>query len=623
MRTTSLTSRIIQFTICVFLLGAFSFNNVSAQAPQAFNYQGVARSGDGSPIANQNISLRTSLVQGSDDGNVLYQETQSTVTSDRGLFVVRIGEGSPVEGSIQDIDWSQSPFYLRVEMDPNGGSGFVQIGASQLYSVPYALYADKAGNSSGSDGISGTILGENGNNNITLVPLESDANKNVGLSRFYDEEGEERAWYGISPSNGSGSMGLKGKSGGVKAFLQAKDEVGRLELNGTNGQKALLAVDATANNGFLSLYGTNGNFNTYIGNWNDSPDLGLIRLFDEQGSAKVNLSVLGSDQSGLLTLQGADGNTKMFLQSNNNAGGLYLRGPDSESNKAIMAVSGGVGKINLTGKNGNINAALSTSWDDDFGAVKLYDGEGTQKALFGVVPTTNAGYFEMKGSSGAIMIQATQSDSLLANGVLHVNNSNGGNRATIMVKPENEGELLLKGANGNANVRVGSWDADNPDNGSFDIYDSDGAFKAYIGVSPSTNNGFIWVGDGTIVASNVSNLVDNPAKSGERIAYTMLQGPEAGSYVRGTAQLVNGRASIDFPTHFSQNIMDEGITVSITPLSAESKGIAVVKKASTGIRVVELLEGNGNYEFDWEVKGKRKVQVAPKQLIRPTGSSNK
>ena len=61
-----------------------------------------------------------------------------------------------------------------------------------------------------------------------------------------------------------------------------------------------------------------------------------------------------------------------------------------------------------------------------------------------------------------------------------------------------------------------------------------------------------------------------------------------------------------FPEYFQGLVEDNSITVLITPLSGESMGIAVVKKGKTGFRVKELLQGLGTYEYDWEVKAKRK-----------------
>ncbi len=48
------------------------------------------------------------------------------------------------------------------------------------------------------------------------------------------------------------------------------------------------------------------------------------------------------------------------------------------------------------------------------------------------------------------------------------------------------------------------------------------------------------------------------------------------------------------------------MTVVLTPLSAGSKGLAVIQKGKGGVKIKELNNGSGNYEFDWEVKAVRK-----------------
>jgi hypothetical protein len=48
------------------------------------------------------------------------------------------------------------------------------------------------------------------------------------------------------------------------------------------------------------------------------------------------------------------------------------------------------------------------------------------------------------------------------------------------------------------------------------------------------------------------------------------------------------------------------MTVQLTPLSVASKGLAVVEKTAQGFIVKELMDGKGNYSFDWEVKAIRK-----------------
>jgi len=117
-----------------------------AQAPNAFNYQGVARDLTGNPILNRNIGIRVSILQGTITGTEAYKELHLISTSNTGLFNILIGNGTPVSGSIGSISWGEGPFFLKIEMDENGGSNYKLIGSNQLLSVPYALHAKTADN---------------------------------------------------------------------------------------------------------------------------------------------------------------------------------------------------------------------------------------------------------------------------------------------------------------------------------------------------------------------------------------------------------------------------------------------------------------------------------------------
>ena len=94
--------------------------------------------------------------------------------------------------------------------------------------------------------------------------------------------------------------------------------------------------------------------------------------------------------------------------------------------------------------------------------------------------------------------------------------------------------------------------------------------------------------------------VPHPSQPDTDIVYACVEGPEAAVYVRGTAHLVNGEAVISLPDHFGSVASPEGMTVQVTPLSADSLGLAIVTKRLSGIEAKELHRGTGNYEFDWE-----------------------
>lgn len=130
---------------------------VSAQPPQAINYQAVARNVLGTPLSNQHISLRLSIHDVSFSGTVVYQERDTATTNQFGLFTVLIGNGTVTMGTFGGIPWASGSKYLEVELDPTGGSSYISMGTTQLVSVPYALYAQTAGNagSSGATGATG------------------------------------------------------------------------------------------------------------------------------------------------------------------------------------------------------------------------------------------------------------------------------------------------------------------------------------------------------------------------------------------------------------------------------------------------------------------------------------
>ncbi len=121
-----------------------------AQAPQAINYQGVARDASGNELANTNISLRLNILDGSAAGATIYQEEHSVTTNEFGLFSLQIGTGTATIGTFSSIDWGVNTRWLEVEMDPLGGTSYVNMGTSQLVSVPYALYAETSGSGASS-----------------------------------------------------------------------------------------------------------------------------------------------------------------------------------------------------------------------------------------------------------------------------------------------------------------------------------------------------------------------------------------------------------------------------------------------------------------------------------------
>jgi len=119
---------------------------VFAQAPQSFSYQAIVRDDTGTLITEQEVSIRVSILENSELGAVAYSETHSPTTNAYGLMVLQVGQGSVVSGSFLGINWAEKHHYIKIEIDPNGGTSYIEMGTSQLLSVPYALHAETAGN---------------------------------------------------------------------------------------------------------------------------------------------------------------------------------------------------------------------------------------------------------------------------------------------------------------------------------------------------------------------------------------------------------------------------------------------------------------------------------------------
>ena len=127
------------------LLLLITFTITSFAQPQAIPFQGAARNSLGNILSNRAISLRLSILDSSATGPVVYSETHSTTTSLLGLFTVNVGQGVLVSGTFDQIDWGNADKYLSVELDTNNGSAFVQMGITQMLSVPYALHSKTSG----------------------------------------------------------------------------------------------------------------------------------------------------------------------------------------------------------------------------------------------------------------------------------------------------------------------------------------------------------------------------------------------------------------------------------------------------------------------------------------------
>ena len=111
---------------------------------------------------------------------------------------------------------------------------------------------------------------------------------------------------------------------------------------------------------------------------------------------------------------------------------------------------------------------------------------------------------------------------------------------------------------------------------------------------------------GAFTAISKNFRIPHPMEPTKDIVYACIEGPEVAAYIRGTAKLVNGEAHVEYQDHFKIVVNWETVTIQLTPLSADSKGLALLDKNANGFRIKELFNGTGNYKFDFLVQGIRR-----------------
>jgi len=133
-------------------------NNIYSQTiPQTFSYQAVARNYEGLPVANQDIVVEITILQGTDCNNGsscnnLWQELHYPVTNEFGLFSIEIGNGQTTyagsESDYNNIDWNDvfvGNYFLKVRVDFGEaifGNGLIDMGITEFLSVPYSLSSE-------------------------------------------------------------------------------------------------------------------------------------------------------------------------------------------------------------------------------------------------------------------------------------------------------------------------------------------------------------------------------------------------------------------------------------------------------------------------------------------------
>ena len=105
-----------------------------AQSPQGINYQSIVRNSAGTVLPSTAVLIEFKLYN-SLSGPLVYLENHNITTNSIGMANVIIGQGTPITGTFNTINWANGIAY-EVYINSN------LVGTKQLFmSVPYALFS--------------------------------------------------------------------------------------------------------------------------------------------------------------------------------------------------------------------------------------------------------------------------------------------------------------------------------------------------------------------------------------------------------------------------------------------------------------------------------------------------
>ncbi|MBT31325.1 MAG: hypothetical protein CMO01_16850, partial [Thalassobius sp.] len=175
---------------------------------------------------------------------------------------IKVGKGNNGIGLFEDIDWGNTSKFLKIEIDPDGGSNYQFVGSIELLSVPYALYAGTISNTNDDDAdpenelITNAVL-----NGSVLEILEAGTTTYIDLSGLLNlvtdndatNELQDISLEGtmLSISNGTTIDLASILDGNEDADADPQNELQTLNLNGnklsiSDGNEVILPTSSTS-----------------------------------------------------------------------------------------------------------------------------------------------------------------------------------------------------------------------------------------------------------------------------------------------------------------------------------------------------------------------------------------
>ncbi len=307
--------------VAFFLLLLSSF---PAQAQRAgFTYQAVAmdasksqafgKDSRGEILTDTDLSVRFTLLEGSDHGNVAYEEEHETTTDIFGIFRLVVGRGKIIYGSdLESLKWGEETYFLKVEIDL--GDGFIEMGIEELFGSPYSLNRTQLS-------LDGNSLGVSGGNTVTL-------SDNDALNEHNQDFLLNGTHITIKDAGGSRSVDLAG-------LLALKPEISEAEIDAMVSNNGYLTaeVDGSTTNEIQDLH-LSGHVLTITQKENPT-EIDLAQYLDASNLTEADVDQYVSN-NGYLTSENQDISTSVVAGNIAISGGssININVNDADANPA-------------------------------------------------------------------------------------------------------------------------------------------------------------------------------------------------------------------------------------------------------------------------------------------------
>lgn len=232
------------------MLSTFFIPNLLGQSSDKMSYQAVVRNATNELVSNQTIGMKISVLQGLVSGTAVYEETQTPDSNMNGLISIEIGSGNVNSGDFSSINWENGPYFIKTEIDLDGGVNYTIVGTSQLLSVPYAFHTKTAE----------TLTGELLETDPVFASSVASGITEEDISNWDNKQDELTAGEGIDITDNIISTTENNVTYSVGDFAQG----GVVFWVDETGQHGLVAAIEDQNNG-EAIQWSNGNVNLVTG----------------------------------------------------------------------------------------------------------------------------------------------------------------------------------------------------------------------------------------------------------------------------------------------------------------------------------------------------------------------